>query len=107
MSPHTIAWWCKDCTRGRWWHTRSYLEIPVATRERTFTFLDAVAGTRASQCCWAFLTAPLPETELWPVPQFMAVNGLVPWGRRGSLTVSLMSRGLRRFALRSAGLRSM
>ena len=107
MGRHMIACWCEECTRGRWWSTWSYLEIPASIRERTFKFVDAVAATRASQCCWAFLGTPVPEMELWPVPKFMAKNSLVPSARSGCLTISHMEKRLHRFAVRSAGLRSM
>ena len=87
--------------------TWDFIEIPALVRNRVFEFLDAVAGTLASQSCWACLGAPLPEAELWPVPRFMSANGLAPSARRGTLTVRHLGQSLHRFAARSAGLRSM
>ena len=112
MGDHMVACWCQDCLRGFWKSTWSLTKFPSGLLRCIWEFLDAVAGTHASQSSWACLSTPLPEAELTPTPRFMSASGLVPRARRESLTVRVraswaLGRRLHEFALRSAGLRSM
>ncbi len=101
------ATWCPQCFVGQWKCLYPLMELPTSAHVEILAYLDGLSATFLGQTSMDLLQLPAPECALTPVPAFMALNGMKPKGRLGTLHVRHIGRALHFFAVRAAGVTSM
>ena len=101
------ATWCPGCYIGQWKCLYPFMELPTSAHLEILACLDGLSATFFGQTSMELLQQPAPECALTPVPAFMALNGMKPKGRLGTLHVRHIGRSLHFFAVRAAGVTSM
>ncbi len=99
--------WCPECYVGQWKCLYPFMEPPTSAHLEILACLDGLSATFLGQTSMELLQQPAPECALTPVPAFLALNGMKPKARLGTLHVRHIGRSLHFFAVRAAGVTSM